>query len=159
MPDSITLRPTGDDDAEFLFRVYAAARAAELAATGWDDQLQEAFLRQQFAAQTGHYRLHYPNADFLVIEEHGQPIGRFYIARQADEIRLLEIALLPEFQRRGIGTRLVRDLLVEGTAAGQPVRLHVERFNPAARLYERLGFRVIGEGEVYLSLEGSGQFR
>jgi ribosomal protein S18 acetylase RimI-like enzyme len=157
MPDSVTLRPSGDGDAEFLFRVYAAARAGEIATTGWDDQMQEAFLRQQFEAQTRHYRLHYPNADFLVIEERGIPIGRFYVARLADEIRLIDIALLPEFQQRRIGTRLVRDLLTEGAAAGKPVRLHVERFNPAARLYERLGFRVIEDGEVYLLLECGGR--
>jgi len=157
MPHSITLRPGNAGDAEFLFRVYAASRIGEFAATGWDAQVQEAFLRQQFAAQAQQYQLHYPDADFLVIEDCGRVIGRFYVARKPEEIRIIDISLIPEFQRRGIGTQLIRDLLAEGAAIGKPVRLHVERFNPAARLYERLGFRVIEDSQVYLSLEYRGR--
>jgi ribosomal protein S18 acetylase RimI-like enzyme len=153
MPDSVTLRPSGDDDAEFLFRVYAASRAAELAAAGWDDQMREAFLRQQFAAQARHYHLHYPAAEFLVVEESGRSIGRLYVSRTAVEIRIIDITLLTEFQRRGIGTRLLHDLLAEGAAGDRPVRMHVERSNPAVRLYERLGFRVVEDTQVYLTLE------
>jgi len=61
--------------------------------------------------------------------------------------------LLPAHRNQGTGSALLNDILAEATAVTQPVRLHVERFNPARRLYERLGFTVIGEGPIYLELE------
>jgi hypothetical protein len=54
--------------------------------------------------------------------------------------RIVDIALLPQYCNRGIGTTLLRDLQSEAAAAGKPLRIHVERFNPALRLYQRLGF-------------------
>ena len=56
---------------------------------------------------------------------------------------MIDIALLPDHRGRGIGARLLRDVLHEATAAGLPVRLSVERSNPARSLYERLGFRTV----------------
>jgi GNAT superfamily N-acetyltransferase len=64
-----------------------------------------------------------------------------------------DIALLPEYCNRGIGTTLLRDLQSEAAAAGKPLRIHVERFNPTLRLYERLGFRQIDDRGVYLFME------
>ena len=83
----------------------------------------------------------------------GQPAGRLYVARGSDEIRIVDIALLPESCNRGIGTTLLRGLQSEAAAAGKPLRIHVERFNPALRLYERLGFRQIDDRGVYLFME------
>jgi len=153
MPDSVTLRPRTSADVEFLYHAYAVSRAAEFAASGWDDQMLDAFLRQQFAAQDQHYQRHYGAGDDLIVEVSGRAIGRLYVARQTDEIRIVDIVILPDFQRRGIGTGLIRELLAEGAAAGKPVRLHVERFNPAVGLYQRLGFRVLEDRQVYLFLE------
>jgi ribosomal protein S18 acetylase RimI-like enzyme len=153
MPDSVTLRPRADSDFEFLYRAYATSRSAEFAATGWDDQTQEAFLRQQFAAREQHYLRHYPEGDDLIIEAFGRAIGRLFVSRQPDEIRIIDLVILPEFQGRGIGTELIRELLAEGTAAGKPVRLHVERSNPAVSLYQRLGFHVVEDRDVYLFME------
>jgi ribosomal protein S18 acetylase RimI-like enzyme len=107
----------------------------------------------QFAAQAQYYREHYPNTSFDVIVLDGRPVGRLYVARWTGEIRIVDIALLPEFCNRGIGTRVLRDLQVEAAAAGKPLRIHVERFNPALRLYERLGFRQLEDKGVYLFLE------
>jgi ribosomal protein S18 acetylase RimI-like enzyme len=108
----------------------------------------------QFAAQHAHYQEHYAGAAFDVILCNGAPAGRLYVARWPAEIRIVDIALLPEFRNAGIGTRLLRDLLAEGAAAGKRVSIHVERFNPALRLYARLGFQVAADdGGVYLRLE------
>ena len=82
-----------------------------------------------------------PGASFDVIVVDGQPVGRLYVARWSDEIRIVDIALLSDYCNRGIGTTLLRGLQSEAAAAGKPLRIHVERFNPALRLYERLGFR------------------
>jgi ribosomal protein S18 acetylase RimI-like enzyme len=133
--------------------VYASTRAEELAVTDWSEEQKTQFLRQQFTAQDAHYRAHYPSAEFSVIEREGLPIGRLYVDRWTKEIRIMDIALLPEHRGAGIGTTLLRELQEEARAAGKSLSIHVEKFNPALRLYERLGFRPIEDKEVYLLME------
>ena len=125
-----------------------------LAIVGWTESQKDAFLRAQFNAQHEAYQETYRGGDFLVILGNGQPIGRLYLARWEREIRIVDIALLPEYSNRGIGTRLLRQLQHEAHAAGTPVRIHVERFNPALRLYERLGFRLAEDKWLTASREG-----
>ncbi|MEA2572784.1 MAG: hypothetical protein QOH93_82 [Chloroflexia bacterium] len=149
----ITLRPIEPGDMEFLYWVYASTREAELAVTVWDDAQKETFLQMQFNAQHTYYREYYPNASFQVILCDGQPAGRLYVDRWPDQIRVMDIALLAQFRNAGVGTRLLNDLLAEGALSGKPVTIHVEMYNPAMRLYERLGFSKIGERGVYYLME------
>lgn len=148
--ESLVLRPITPADDSFLAGVYASTRVEELAPTGWSDEEKAVFCRRQFDAQTAHYTANYPGASFQVIERDGQPIGRLYVARWEKEIRIVDIALLPEFRGSGIGTKLLGDLQDEARSAGKSLTIHVERFNPALRLYERLGFRQIEDKGVYL---------
>jgi ribosomal protein S18 acetylase RimI-like enzyme len=145
----ITLRPATPADRPFLERVYAESRAEELSAVDWSDDEKAAFCRGQFETQDAHYREYYPRCEFLVIERDGAPVGRLYRDRRADEIRVVDIALLASARGGGIGGRVMRGILDEAAAAGLPVRIHVERTNPARRLYDRLGFQVVEVGEVY----------
>ena len=147
--DPVTLRPATPADRDFLLRVYAESRAEELAAADWTDEEKQAFCHSQFDAQDTHYRRHYPGCEFLVIEKNGAPIGRLYRDRRDDEIRVVDIALLGAERGHGIGGRLMQNILAEAAEAGIMVRIHVERANPARRLYDRLGFRLVEEGEVY----------
>ena len=147
--DEISLRPATSLDQPFLIAVYAESREAELAATGWSDEEKSAFCRSQFEAQDAHYREHFPGCEFLVIEEGTKPVGRLYIDRRPDEIRLVDIALLKDRRGRGIGGRLIQGILDEAANNGLMVRIHVERSNPARRLYDRLGFMVEEEGEIH----------
>ena len=133
--------------------MYASTRAEELAAVPWDDGQKDAFLRLQFEAQDAWYRENYPQASFDVVVAGGEPIGRLYVHRGREEIRIVDIALLPEHRGGGVGTSLLRDLLAEADAAGKSVTIHVERLNPALRLYERLGFELAEDKGVYLFLE------
>jgi ribosomal protein S18 acetylase RimI-like enzyme len=149
----ITLRPITGDDMEFLYKVYASTRAEELSVTGWSDEEKENFLRMQFHAQHTHYQKHFGDAHFDVILAGDTPIGRLYVHRQPHEIRVADIALLPEHRGHGIGSGLMRELLEEATAAGKPVRLHVEKYNRAKQLYYRMGFRDIDEAGVYDLME------
>ncbi len=146
---NITLRPIEPTDSDFLYRVYAGTRAAELELVDWDAAQKEAFVQMQFAAQHRHYQEHYPGAEFSLILRDGQPVGRLYVARWEREIRIVDIAVLAEHRGAGIGTRLLTDLLAEGTRAQQPVSIHVEQFNPALRLYERLGFTQVSTYGIY----------
>lgn len=158
MPDkrvpAVTLRPVETDDEPFLFNVYASTRAAEMAAWGWDQAQQEAFLRMQFLNQQLSYRAQFPDADHRIIILDGQPVGRLLVDRTDEGILLADIALLAEERNAGIGTGLIRDLQAEAARAGVPVNLHVLKTNPAAaRLYERLGFQTTGDDGVYLQMK------
>jgi GNAT superfamily N-acetyltransferase len=150
---SLELRATTPADQAFLLRVYAGTRSTEMATVAWTDEQKAAFIQMQFDAQSQHFHEHYENTSFDVILLDGQPAGRLYVARWPGEIRIVDIALLPEFCNRGVGTRFLRELQEEARAAGKPLRIHVERFNPALRLYERLGFKQIEDKGVYLFLE------
>ena len=152
---TITLRPVEDDDMEFLYRVYASTREEELAQVDWDDEKKAAFLRMQFAAQHAYYTENYRHRQFQVILHDGQPAGRLFIDWRPDEIRIMDIALLPAHRRQGIGSYLLRSILDEGRRRGLPVTIHVESFNPAKRLYQRLGFRQIAESDVYQLMKWS----
>ncbi len=151
--DQISFRPELPEDEAFLSKLYATTRDVEMALTGWDAVQKEAFLSMQFQFQTTHYRQHYGDASFQIILSDNAPIGRLYIYHGASEIRLMDIALLPEFRRSGIGGAIIGDLLREAAQQEKTVTLHVERFNPALRLYERLGFRVVEDLGINLYME------
>jgi ribosomal protein S18 acetylase RimI-like enzyme len=150
---SVTLRPIRAGDEPFLYDIYAGTRLEELAPLGWSAEQQKAFLVQQFGAQHQYYQANYAGANFQVILLDGRPVGRLYVARWNDQIRIIDIALLPEYRNAGIGSRLLGDLLDEAAQAGKPVRIHVEKFNPALRLYQRLGFAIIEDRGVYWFME------
>lgn len=156
MSTSLRLRPATPADEPFLREVYASTRAEELAAVPWTDEQKQAFTDSQFTAQDTHYRAHYPTAQFLVIEDAGTAIGRLYVDHWAREIRIMDIALLPRFRGAGIGSHLLGDLQKEALGAGKALSIHVEKFNPALRLYERLGFRVQEDKGIYLLMEWRG---
>jgi ribosomal protein S18 acetylase RimI-like enzyme len=149
----VTLRPVAAGDEPFLLRVYAGTRAEELAPVPWTDEQKAAFVAQQFAAQTAHYAQHYAGMTADVILIGGEPAGRLLVARWAEEIRIVDIAILPELRGTGAGSALLEELIAEGAAAGKRVSIHVERENRALGLYERLGFRPVGEHGVYLRME------
>ena len=154
MPSSAaTLRPICSRDSELLFAIYASTRTEELAQVDWDDARKEGFLRMQFDAQRKFYESEYPGAEFQIILIDGEPAGRLYLHRREREIRIMDIALLPEFRGRGVGTRLLNGILAEGERTARLVTIHVESFNPAQQLYERLGFKRVASNGVYYLLE------
>lgn len=150
----LILRPETEEDLEFLYHLYASTRADEMALLDWTEEEKEAFLRMQFSAQRGYYREHYRETRFDVIEREGEAIGRLAVARWPDDIRVVDIVLMPEHRGQGVGGGLMRALLDEAAAAGKSVSIHVEVYNPALRLYERLGFQAKGEDNgVYRLME------
>src|SRR5690606_24579729 len=95
-----------------LERVYASTRSAELAQTDWNEEQKTAFLRFQFHAQHQHYATHYHDAQFFVIERAEVPVGRLYLHWRSDELRIVDIALLPEARGQGLGSALLDALMV-----------------------------------------------
>lgn len=154
LPEGVTLRPARPDDERFLHALYASTRRDEMAPTGWPQPQIDAFLASQFALQSAHYARHYADAAFSVVEHAGDSIGRLIVLDRPDEVRVVDVALVEESRGRGLGTHLVEGVLEQ--AAGRRVVLHVETFNPALRLYERLGFRAVAQVGAYWRMEAGG---
>jgi ribosomal protein S18 acetylase RimI-like enzyme len=149
---SVALRPAGAKDQPFMLSVYASVREPELETAGMPSEQREAFVAQQFEAQSQAYAA-YRDTSFEVVLVDGEPAGRLIVARWPEELRVVDIALLPEYRGRGVGGRLMRELIGEAEERGIKTSIHVERFNPAQHLYTRLGFRAVSEAGVYLLLE------
>ena len=150
---NVTLRAACADDEDFLFALYASTRRDEMAAWGWPAAQQEMFLRMQYAALKQRYAAEPERTRHHIIWRADAPVGRIIVIRSADEIRLADIALLPEHQSAGIGSALIQKLQEEAARDGLPVRLHVTHDNRAARFYERLGFAVTGDTGSHFKME------
>ncbi|MBC7910542.1 MAG: GNAT family N-acetyltransferase [Pyrinomonadaceae bacterium] len=149
----VTLRPTGAEDEAFLLDVYSSTRADEMAQAPWSEAQRAAFLQMQFTAQQRHYQAHFPKATHDVILFDKQPAGRLYVDRRDAEIRILDIALLPDYRKRGIGFALIKALMNESAEAGKSLAIYVESYNPSRQLFERLGFLPIEDDGLNLLFE------
>jgi len=153
-PPGFQLRPARPEEAEIVYTLYASTRQTEMALLGWGLQQTESFLRMQFQAQTRHYLAHYPDAHVDLLEWRQQIIGRLIVDYQTATIVLVDIALLPEFQGRGLGSDVLKALLAEAVRLTLPVTLHVQRSNPAVQLYQGLGFLAIADApdSIYMPM-------
>jgi len=136
------LRECSDADAPFVWRTFVAALGPYVTATwGWDEVEQRRRFAEWFVPAT-HQIVTVDNCD----------VGFLRVERTPDEIFLASLQLLPEHQRRAIGTEIALQLLEEARASRRSVRLTVLRVNPARALYERLGFGVIGETATHFEM-------
>lgn len=152
-PLNITLRPVDAGDYDFLVEIYGSTRAEELALVPWTTEQQQVFVRSQLAAQQDHYVKKYPTANHDIIMSDDRPVGRLYVARLDQEIRIIDITLLPAERNTGIGSYLIRQLLDEASRSGKITRIYVEEFNPSLRLFERLGFSPTEQHGIHLLLQ------
>jgi len=143
---TIHLRRATLDDVTFLADVVITATIAQGRfprdvpideyRTGFEDWTRETILEAS------------PDCTLSVIERDGTPVGRLRVVRTPTDMTLAGIQILPTYQNQGIGTTLIELLKREADARGVPLNIGVEKDNPhARRLYERLGFELLGEGE------------
>ena len=152
--ERLTVRPVRPDDEAFLLFVYDSSRAQELAQVQWQYGQREAFVKWQFDLQRREYDGRYPDAEYDVILVNDERAGRIWISRDAEEIHLLDIVVLPEFQKRGVGGALLNSLIDEAKQSSKALRHYVFVMNAdALRFYERLGFVVIEEIGAYKHME------
>jgi ribosomal protein S18 acetylase RimI-like enzyme len=152
-PAGITFRAVNKEDEGFLLRLYSTTRAEEIKLWGWPESQTQLFLKMQFTARQRSYEASYPNAQYRLILLKEQPIGQEIVDRSEKSIRLIDIALLPEFRRTGVGTLLLKKLVEESRAKELPIELKVLKSNAAAaRLYERIGFVRLGEDAMYYEM-------
>ena len=149
----LTQRETAPDDEAFLFDVYLSSRGDDLTEMGWDAERVRNFLETQYAAQQRFLNATYPQAEDRIITLDTQPIGRIVVERNDQEIRIVDVALLPQHRNSGIGTYLIRELLAEAARLGKPFRTQVIRSSAALGLFERLGIVKIGETGSHYQME------
>lgn len=149
----ITLRIVQTKDLEFLKKVYRSTRENELNKTGWNESEKIKFIDFQFNAQHAHYSNAYKGAEFNIIEHNKEDIGRLYIWETETQIRIMDIALLPEHTGKGIGTRILKNLIEKSEGESKKLNIHVEHNNPALRLYKRLGFKKMDDTGIYFFME------
>lgn len=149
----ISYRPVEESDLPFLKRVYRSTREDELQMTGWDEAFKELFINQQFEAQHQYYHEAYHDASFEVILLDGIPAGRLYLWESVHQIRIVDIALLPEYRNQGAGTTILQELIRKSETHGKTLSIHVEVYNPALNLYKRLGFTQKDQTGVYFYME------
>ena len=157
MHGDVSTRPERlPDDGDFLLSVYASTRP-ELTGLGWPGQQKDAFIRMQFDAQTRHYRESFPDAIYSVIRAGGEPAGRLIVSHADDQILIIDIAILPQFRRTGIGSALVQRLLKQADAGHLPVRCHVLHDSTARQFWEHAGFTPQSSDGVYVAMERAPQ--
>lgn len=150
---TVTLRPATAQDRAFLREVYASTRDDQLTEGGWPAGERDTSVQVQFDLQDRQYRSSNPRGSFDVVEVDGCRAGRLYVDRRLDDIRIIDIALLPAYRGAGIGSRLIGTVLEEARMSGRSASLHVEVHDPAARLYRRLGFAMVADRGLYRLME------
>lgn len=149
----LSLRPETDADLPFLMQVFASTRAEELARIPWAEDEKRAFLVHQFSAQRKHYRAYFPDAAYDVLERNGTPIGRLYIDERQTRVHILDISLMPDRRGGGVGTAIIGALQDYARVRSKGADIFVERINPAKSLYDRMGFKVVREEDIYLEMD------
>ena len=156
-PKVFSFRPIqigGGEDLPFLAHLYASTRLEEMAASGWESEQIDNFLKQQFEAQHVFYMEQFADAKFdLILSGKGEPIGRLYLEEREEEFRIIDIALLPEFRGQGTGSIILSQIIEQASDHGKVVRIHVEQNNPAMKLYLRVGFRKVETKGLYILME------
>lgn len=137
----IQLRSAAAADEPFLFSLFAADKAVEFSPLGWSAEQLQPLIEMQFRARQQGWAQIYPDAlDSILCLEHGVPVGRRLMSRQADSYRLVDLAILSTYRNRGIGTWALRSAQELAASESVSLRLRVVRANPALRLYQQLGF-------------------
>jgi len=150
---SISTRPVTPDDERFLLQVYQSSRGDDLRGLGWDEDRISEFLEMQYEAQRRFFEGDYQNASDEVVLLDSKPAGRLMVERREHELRCIDLALLPAYRNRGVGTSIVRNLQTEAAAENKSLRLQVIRFSRAVGLLERLGFIRTSETGTHFQME------
>lgn len=149
----IHLRPVEEKDTLFIEAVYRSTREGELSLTNWAEQQKQAFIIMQSMAQLAEYKKNYPGAVYQVIEYNNKSAGRLFTWETENQIRIIDIALLPSYRGKGIGSTLLKELIQQSNSSQKKLSLHVEPDNSALNLYRRLGFEHISNNGRHYYME------
>ena len=142
-----------DSDQDFLIELFQSTRPDIMAVEHLPLAQREELILTQFRAQSTDYQMRFPKAEKGIICYGNQPIGRLYLNRQSDEVRLVDISIMPEFRGQGIGQILLVAVQQEAKMQQKVVKLHVEKMNRAHQFYLRNGFQQIGETPTHFEMK------
>jgi len=158
MGRTITLRSATERDEGFLYNLYKLSRVEEFSMTGINEMQFDMLMRMQYAARKATYESNYPEGRRDVVEVDGTDAGQIWVSSDDSQCRVIDVAIAGEFQNRGIGTILMKDLMAQATGAGMPLRCSIATNNPGSlRFHERLGFRITSGNEAYYQMEYAGE--
>ena len=146
---SISFRPITESDLPFLSKLYASTREQEMAVLPWTTAQKVTFVKMQFNAQHKFFKQEFNNAEFNIVLKNDVAIGRMYVERRENEIRIIDVTLMPDYRGQGIGQILMKSLLDESAGSEKPVTVNIEKDNPAMSFYERFGFEYVEDQGVY----------
>jgi ribosomal protein S18 acetylase RimI-like enzyme len=151
---TIAVRPALPQDEIFLYDLYHAIRGPEFALAPITPAQRTDLIRMQFRGQMAAYAAMYPNSCYHIVLLDGKPVGRLWVAQGDREFHLVDIAVHPSLQNKGIGSALIQRLQQEATRARLPVHCTVQRFNPGSlRFHQRHGFAITRADEMHFFLE------
>jgi GNAT superfamily N-acetyltransferase len=151
---ALAVRPALPQDEIFLYELYVAIRGPQFDRAPITAAQREHLLRMQFQAQTSSYTQQFPNSCYHVVLLDSKPVGRLWVAPVDGGFQLVDIAVHPNVQSKGLGTVLIQRLQQEAQKAKLPIRSTVERFNPGSlRFHQRLGFTIVREDLLQYYLE------
>ncbi len=151
---TLAVRPALPQDEIFMYELYSAIRGPEFALAPLTATQREHLIRLQFRGQLHTYTQMYPNSCYHIVLLDGKPVGRLWVAQMDGEYHLVDIAVHPQLQSKGIGTVLVQRLQQEAARARLPIHSTVSKFNPGSlRFHQRLGFRILREDEMNYFME------
>ena len=154
MLSTIDFRIIEDSDDSFLRQVYVHSRDREFQYSLWTAEQKSSFLDSQFNLQNHHYKVSNPGAASHIITLGGQNIGRLIVDRTGDDMKIMDLQILPAFRGQGIGTSILKALINEAATSNTSARLHVEHENiEAQKLYYRLGFRQMDTSGPYIEMQ------
>jgi ribosomal protein S18 acetylase RimI-like enzyme len=144
----LAARPASPGDRDFLAQLYASTRG-DLLHLPVPREVVDAIIRHQQQLQGQGYATSFPEAQYLVLEHLGAPVGRLVLNDGAGELRVVDISIMPRERRRGHARAVLRSLQELAHARSAAVTLRVHRDNPNARaLYASMGFVVVSSDEV-----------
>lgn len=150
--EQITTRPVRDSDEKLLFRLFACTMDEHKPGPDFPDEQWKPFVEQQYKLQTAHYKKEFYDGTFDVIEHRGQPVGRITVCRAKfdglQQIRLIDIIILPEFRKQGIARKVTEELQSESKESGAPIICCTSLCEGTLPHLKNLGFETIEEHEL-----------
>lgn len=146
------MREASSADEDFLFDLYCSTRD-DITDAGLEPAQESALLRMQYSARDRAYRVEYPAGEQLVILYDARPVGAYIVEQKENEIRAIDLAILPEYRNRGIGGAVLTQSMEQARAGVRSFVFHVLRSNRALRLYERLGCMRVSESDTHYRYE------
>lgn len=141
-------------DVPFLRQLYWSFRAEEMQPVPWLQEMKQAFVDRQFNLQHHHYVTTFRHADFLILQDGAEPIGRLYIDTSPEHWHIIDIGFLAEWRNRGRGLGMLKEIQCQAQACASGILLHVERRNTRAQaLYSRLHFHEVDGSDTHIRMQ------